>query len=143
MGRIANKRPDGGYDTVVWGSVSQASSIGETQNHNPKVKFSVCYAKSTYMNCVAYGNTDTTQFAASLEKGDLVLCAGLWSERQYTDKDGNPRRYQELVCDIVFPPAALMEAAFRVPLSPESGEDGGAQGSQREEETEPDFELSI
>lgn len=136
MGRIAMKKkddPSGGVDTVVWGTVSrdaEVTQIGERKT--PKVKFGVAYDKGQFMNCAAFGNTETAQFAASLEKGDKVLCAGVWSRRAWTGKDGNERVTEELDCDIVFAPSLLYQAAFRAPEEQEEAEDAQEAGGDDE-----------
>lgn len=119
MGRIAMKKkggPDGGVDTVVWGTVSRDAEITQIgEKKTTKVKFGVAYDKGQYMNCAAFGNTETAQFAASLEKRDKVLCAGTWSQRKWTGKDGKERVTEELNCEIVIPPSLLFQASFQAP----------------------------
>lgn len=136
MGRIATKKrndPSGGFDTVVWGTVSrdaEVTQIGERKT--PKVKFGVAYEKGQFMNCAAFGNTETAQFAASLEKGDKVLCAGVWSRRAWTGNDGKERVTDELNCDIVFAPSLLYQASFRTPEDQEEAEDAQEAGAADE-----------
>lgn len=136
MGRIATKKrndPSGGFDTVVWGTVSrdaEVTQIGERKT--PKVKFGVAYEKGQFMNCAAFGNTETAQFAASLEKGDKVLCAGVWSRRAWTGNDGRERVTDELNCDIIFAPSLLYQASFQTPEDQEGAEDAQEAGAADE-----------
>lgn len=138
MGRIATKKkddPSGGFDTVVWGTVSrdaEVTQIGERKT--PKVKFGVAYDKGQFMNCAAFGNTETAQFAASLEKGDKVLCAGVWTRRTWTGNDNKERVTEELNCDVIFAPSLLYQTAFRVP-GDQDGEtySEGAEADEAEE----------
>lgn len=126
MGRIAMKKkgdPDGGVDTVVWGTVSRDAEITQIgEKKTTKVKFGVAYDKGQYMNCAAFGNTETAQFAASLEKRDKVLCAGTWTRRKWTGKDGKERETEELNCEIVIPPSLLFQASFQAPGDSEDEE---------------------
>ena len=118
---------------MIWGTVSRDAKLEFTKMKNiPKVTFGVAYARKTFMNCLTLGDGDETAVAARLEKGDKVLCAGVWSSREYTTQEGEKKTWSELRVDMVIPQAAF------------SGEtEEGPQGEEEAPEETGDYELSI
>lgn len=149
MGRIATKRNDSTpesprYDVIVWGTVSRDANLTFTKSKEiPKVQFGISYDKKTFMNCVALDDKPATRVAADLQKGDAVLCVGVWSSREYTDKNGEKKTWAELVCDLVI----KQPDVFYAQSSGEednSGEPGtNAAGDDTSEYEDSDYELTI
>ena len=84
-------------DMIVWGEVSRDAELGYTrQKEIPKAEFSIRYDNHKFMSVTALGDFPQTAVASRLEKGDFVICAGQWEERQYKDRNGNDRTWSEL-----------------------------------------------
>lgn len=103
MGILSSKivtDPETGYrscDMILWGEVSRDASLSYTRNKNaPKVEFGVRYGDKKFMNVAAIGDYPQTAIASRMEKGDFVLCAGIWEERPYKNKNGENKTWCEL-----------------------------------------------
>lgn len=84
-------------DMLLWGEVVQDARLSYTKHkHCPKVEISVKYSRNKYMRVTSLGDYQQTAVASRLEKGDYVLCAGLWEERPYKNKDGEEKFWSEL-----------------------------------------------
>lgn len=86
---------------MVWGELSRDPQIKCV--NKPKVEFGLKYHRKMFVNCVAWGETDTSTVMAALERGDTVLCIGQWEKREYTNKKGEKKDWSELTCEIIIP----------------------------------------
>ena len=55
---------------------------------NAKVSFNLKYHTKSFLNVVAWGDSEASFSARALEKGDQVLCAGLIISKPYVVKQG-------------------------------------------------------
>ena len=120
---MGKEQDDGSRNVIIVGTVTRDAKFEYTKNsHVPKVTFSVAHGNKQYMNCLVLGDRDSTLIASGLEQRDVVLCAGKWTRRTYTSKDGAPKNWDELLCEIVIPQpvpsAAMMESAPSSPSAP-------------------------
>ena len=97
MSIIFSKDNDGNLSVAMCGKVSREPEIKDTKNGR-KVKFSVNYAKSRYMDCDAWMDSDIGEVAARLEHGDRALFMGTHRTWTYNDKT-----YQGVTVDGIFP----------------------------------------
>lgn len=82
---------------ILWGEVSRDASLSYTRSKNaPKVEFGVRFESKKFMNVVSIGDCPQTATASRMEKGDFVMCAGLWERRPYTNKNGEDKTWSEL-----------------------------------------------
>lgn len=99
---MGKAQDDGSRNVLIAGVLLRDAKFEYTKNsQTPKVTFSVAYGKKQYMKCVALGDRPTTLLASGLEKGDVVLCAGIWTRREYTGADGAQKNWDELLCDYI------------------------------------------
>lgn len=99
---MGKAQEDGTRNVIVSGVLTKDAKFEYTKNsHTPKVTFSVAHGKKMHMNCLALGDRNTTLIASGLEKGDVVLCAGTWSRKEYTGTDGSIKSWDELLCDYI------------------------------------------
>ncbi len=97
---LAFKEKDGTVNMLVSGKVTQEPQLTAKEN---KVRFSVAYGKSKYMNCEARNDADAGYVAGCLEKGDHVTVLGVWEQWEYNDKT-----YETLRADFVIPQGAML-----------------------------------
>ena len=92
---------------VIWGKVTRDAKLeytkgSETAPPKPKVTFGVAYGDKgaendkKFMNCISIGECYQTDLAQRVRAGDYVLIAGRWSSKEYTNKDGEQRTWNEL-----------------------------------------------
>ncbi len=101
MSILYSKEADGTLNVLVFGKVSRDAEVKSGQNGS-RVKFSVCYGKSKFMDCEAWADSDVGGIAACLEKGDLIGVSGVHRSWEYKDK-----KYSSLTADMIFTPAVL------------------------------------
>lgn len=107
-------RDDNGIENcwvILWGTLTRDAKV--THVNKTKVEFGVKYHAKTYMNCIAWGDEDVSTVMAALETKETVLCAGVWSKRPYTTKDGLQKEWTQLNCDIVIP-LSLVKFALKL-----------------------------
>lgn len=149
MGRIAIKRADSTpenpkFDVVIWGTVSKDAQLTFTkQQEIPKVTFGVSYDKKTYMNCITLKDTPTARVAADLRKGDMVLCAGVWTSREYQGRDGQKKTWAELLCDVIIRQPDVFYGQSEEVAEGNSDAGTTGDGGDTYEYEEPDYELTI
>lgn len=56
-----------------------------------------------HLLCVSYGEDINTVIMAAMEKGDVVFCAGTWSEREHKNKKGEKKRTYEMRVNFILP----------------------------------------
>lgn len=101
---ISGKLEDGSRYMIVYGPVTRdARNTVTPQKAIPKSEFGISYDRKKFMNVLALGDAPVTRMASALEKGDVVLVAGLWTEKEYTNKDGEKKVYSELRAEIIIP----------------------------------------
>ena len=83
-------------NVLISGKVSREPEIKETAKGD-KVKFSVAYGKSKYMDCEAWSDSDIGRVAGLLDKGDVISVAGTHRSWEYNDKT-----YQSVIADMIF-----------------------------------------
>lgn len=89
---MSGVREDGSRDVIAAGKVTRDSEFEYTPSKRmPKASFSMAVGKKKYLNCVSLGNSDVTSIAANLEKGDVVLVSGTYTENTYTGRDGTEK----------------------------------------------------
>lgn len=92
---------------VIWGKVTRDAKLEYTKGSDaappkPKVTFGVAYGDKgaetdkKFMNCISIGECYQTDLAQRVHAGDYVLIAGRWSSKEYTNKDGEQRTWNEL-----------------------------------------------
>lgn len=97
---MSKERDDGSRDCFVSGVVTKEAKLDITPNKGlPKVTFSVNAGNKRFINCLALGNSPVTQLASCLEKKDSVFVAGVYKERQYTNRNGEERVWGEVLLD--------------------------------------------
>lgn len=102
------RRRDDTVHIISAGRVVKGAEIKETKNGKEKVKFSFAYADKEYMNVEAWGDSSVGQAAATLEKGDQVIVAGIVRSWEYEGKT-----YSTLDADFVASQEALLQALFQ------------------------------
>lgn len=86
---------------LIWGKVTRDAKIESTKGSDnkppmPKVTFGIAYEDKKFMNVLAIGDCPQTSIAQRVRKGDHVLIAGRWSNKQYKTKDGEEKTWAEL-----------------------------------------------
>jgi len=105
---ISGKLPDGSRYMIVYGTVTRgARNTVTSQKAIPKSEFGLSYDRKQFMNVLSLGDSPVTQIASMMEKGDVVMVAGLWTEKEYTSKSGEQKKYSELRAEIVIPQPRL------------------------------------
>ena len=102
---LYSKEQDGTLNVLICGKVSREPELKENQKGN-KVRFSVAYGKSKYMDCEAWADSDAGAVSGCLEKGDTVIVLGAHRSWEY-----NGKTYSSLTVDGVFPMTAPSAAA--------------------------------
>ena len=122
MSIVYSKSKDGVLNVAVCGKISREPEI-KTNTKGDKVRFSVYYAKKSYMDCDAWADSDAGHMAMCLEEGDTVMVMGTHRSWTYNDKE-----YQSVAVDGIFPmsiPSASSEATAEAPASrPPQNTDG-------------------
>lgn len=86
MAIIYSKEKDGTLNVLVSGRVSREPLVRENERGG-KVKFSVNYGKSKFMECEVWSDRhDAYGIAGRLEKGDEIAVMGTHSSWMYNDK---------------------------------------------------------
>lgn len=103
----AESNPDGPQYSfaVAWGKVIADSII---EMHSKRVtKFTLKYHNKNFLNVVLWGESPAANVAAALEKGDMVLCFGTITEKEFISQRGEhrgeKRTYVDLTAQIVIP----------------------------------------
>ena len=55
--------------------------------------------EAIWVNCVAFGKT--SDYAARLSKGDIVMVLGKTRVENYNDRAGNPKSATKLICEFI------------------------------------------
>lgn len=104
---VFKEKEDGTINALVTGKVSREPEIRQNAKGDV-IKFSVAFGKKKYMNVEAWSDSDVGAVAGCLEKGDVVLASGTYSEWEY-----NGRQYSRMTADIILPmqttPAPVMQ----------------------------------
>ena len=136
MSIIYSKDRDGVLHVALCGNVTRDPEIKENAKGD-KVKFSVAYGKSKYMDCDAWADSNAGQVAGRLEKGDTVFAMGIHRSWNYNEKT-----YQSVSVDAVIPVGVMTMAASSLPdadAQPTASEVGSA--GEWEELAEDDGDL--
>lgn len=94
---------------VVWG---QLIADPEVKMYNKKkTTFTVKYHNKNYLNIVMWGDSPAANIASTLEKGDMIVCFGTITEKEYLVQKGEHRGEKKIWTDlnaqIVIPMSAL------------------------------------
>lgn len=84
---------------IITGFVARDAETKSTKNGKDYVTFSVAIGKdkddkSIWTSCKAWG--DAAKVAATIVKGDTVLCVGRLDKHEY-----NGKTYKEIVCEFI------------------------------------------
>jgi single-stranded DNA-binding protein len=90
-----SKEKDGTLNVLVTGRLPRDPELRETAKGN-KLRFSVAYGKSKYMNCEAWADSGAGRMAGYLEKGDHVLVTGTHRSHEY-----NCKTYENVEADFI------------------------------------------
>ena len=115
MSIIASKEKDGTTNVLCAGKVSRDPEL-KSGNNGTRVKFSVNYGKSKFMDCEAWSDNDVGAVAACLEKGDCIAVMGTYRTWEYNEKE-----YAALTADMIF--------TLAVPPQPPQSDAENAQAS--------------
>lgn len=116
MSIVFSTNKDGVLHVAVCGKITRDPEVKQNAKGD-KVKFSICYAKSQYMDCDAWADSDAGHMAMCLEKGDTVLAMGIHRKWTYNDK-----AYQSVSVDGVFPMSIPSVSASEPPAASETKE---------------------
>lgn len=110
MSILYSKEQDGTLNVLLTGKVTRDPEIRETAKGN-KIRFSVAYGKSKFMNVEAWADSGAGNVAGCLEKGDAVLVTGSHRSHEY-----NGKTYTNVEADfITTPPGIAPTAAMTEP----------------------------
>ena len=105
MSIIFSKNNDGVLNVAICGKLTKDPELKESNKGN-KIKFSINYAKSKYMDCDAWADSGAGEVAAMLEKGDHVFVMGIHRSWNYNEKT-----YQSVTVDGIWPMGIMPVAA--------------------------------
>lgn len=105
MSIFYSKEKDGTLNVLVCGKLTRDPELKENAKGN-KIRFSVAYGKSKYIDCDVWADSHAGQIAGCLEKGDIIGAAGTHRTWEYNDKT-----YSILTVDAIFPMAAPLAPA--------------------------------
>lgn len=126
-------------DMLLWGRVTQDAYLGTTRPGKdtpgkPKVTFRIAYDKHAFMNCITTGDTPVTRLASCLEKGDVVLVCGHWSEREYVKQDGTTDKWQSIRLE-------FLQVQTDAPMTNQMDENEVTEDGFQEVPTDYEFDL--
>ena len=83
---------------IAWGEIIK-EPIENFRNDVHSVQFAIRTGRGEGRNekslyCVAYGNTFVSLIAKAMERHDVVLLCGIWTERKYKTKKGDSMSYE-------------------------------------------------
>lgn len=84
---------------MAWGTVVEDAQVSIV--NRKRVAFTIRTHRKVFQNCVVWGEGDASNIASSLEKDDVVLVFGIWGEREYTNKNGEKKLYNDLKCEVI------------------------------------------
>jgi len=96
MSIFSSKEKDGTLNVMVCGKVSRDPELKQSTKGD-RVKFSISYGKSKFMDIEAWADAAVGEIAGRLEKGDTVAVAGVHRSWEYNDKT-----YQSVTADMIF-----------------------------------------
>lgn len=133
MAIIYSKEQDGTMNVLISGRVSREPQA-VSNDRGGKVKFSVNYGKSKYMDCEVWSDReDVYDVACRLEKGDSLAVMGQHRAWVYNDKN-----YQAVTADAIF---TLNVPLVPVANAPASANAPAPSGNSFYEELDDDEEL--
>lgn len=107
MSILYSREQDGTLNVLIAGKVIREPELKETKNGN-KIRFSVAYGKSKFMNVECWADSSVGEMAGRLEKGDSVIVTGLHNTWEY-----NGKQYSKLEADFIQPMmAGIADAAL-------------------------------
>lgn len=109
MSILCFKEKDGTVNVLLSGKVSREPEIKSSQKGD-KVRFSLAYGKSKFMNVEAWADSDMGRVAGVLEKGDSVCVMG--EHRAWTHED---KQYQCVTADMILTGAVIPSAPASAP----------------------------
>ncbi len=122
MSIFSTKEKDGTLNVLLTGKLPRDPELRETAKGN-KVRFSVAYGKSKYMNVEVWADSGAGRMAGYLEKGDYVLVTGPHRSHEY-----NGKTYENVEADFITtmatptPTAASTSPSVEQAQSPKAGE---------------------
>ena len=134
MSLIYSKEQDGTLSMLLCGKIARDPERKSTKSGD-KIRFSVCYGKSKFMDCEAWADSAAGEMVGYMEKGDPVMVMGTHRKWDYNGKE-----YQSVDCDGVFPMTLpIAETVGSISAGTKPTEDRSA--STFSELTEDDSEL--
>jgi len=105
MSIFSTKEKDGTLNILFTGKLPRDPELRETATGD-KVRFSVAYGKSKYMNVETWADSGAGRMAGYLEKGDHVLVAGVFRTHEY-----NGKTYENVEADFITVMSHMMPTA--------------------------------
>ena len=131
MSILYSKEADDTMNVAVSGKVTREPELRESTKGN-KVRFSIAYGKSKYMECEVWADSPIASVAGGLERGDIVMVAGTHRKWDYNGKTN-----QCVTADAIFVPPVLPVVSGVTP----DAQDMVAAGNYQEIAPEADGEL--
>lgn len=105
---------DGKTDRTYRFAICAGSLISDAKVemfNKKKTSFVIKYHGRNYMTCVLWGDSQSANIAASLEKGDMVLAIGTVTTSKYTvrkgEHKGQEKEWHDLNCQILIPMSVI------------------------------------
>lgn len=95
MAILYSKEQDGTMNVLISGKVSRDPELKHS-DRGDRVRFTVAYGKSKFMDCEAWADNPAGAVASCLEKGDPVAVIGTHRSWEYNDKT-----YSAVTADMV------------------------------------------
>lgn len=113
MSILAYREKDGTVNIICAGKAVRDAEVKQT-NNGTRVRFSVNYGKSKFMDCEAWADNDVGSIASLIEKGDYIAVMGTHRSWEY-----NGKQYESVTADMIFtlnaPPAVQTSPQEEVP----------------------------
>lgn len=97
MSILYSRESDGTLNVLVSGKLARDPELKESAKGD-RLKFSVCYGKSKFMECETWANSGAGEMAGLLEKGDHITAMGTHRTWEY-----NGKSYSSLSVDMILP----------------------------------------
>lgn len=91
---------------ICWGEIVREPS--DTMRNKRQFKFAVKIGRgaereSKYLLCSTYGDSMNSRIMREMEKGDIVLCAGVWTENEAAKTKKGIKKTYEMAAHFCIP----------------------------------------